>query len=262
MKFGHPKLFPVIAAVLARRVPARAETPQHKAWKVIEAGAADNSPAVRAVAVGALGSVRNSPGPAAVAEKALEDEKPKVRTAAARALGEMLYAPSIPKLRKAPADKETSVVMAAAHSLVELKDPAGYAIYYAVLTGERRTGPGLIAQETDVLKDPKNLVHFSLEEGIGFFPFGGYGLSALRFVKRHQREADSAKAVAVRFLANDPDRGAGRPWSERPHPEVGWSGKRRSRRSPRGPTHPFLRRSNLRCSTITTGCGTPRPLPS
>ncbi len=205
MKLEHPEFLLLIALVLASRVPAVAEAPEHKAWKVIETGAADKNPAVRAVAIGALGTVPNSPRVAAVAEKALDDEKPEVRTAAARALGQMLYAPSIPKLRKALADKETSVVMAAAHSLVELKDPAGYEIYYAVLTGQRKTGPGLVVQEIDVLKNPRDLIHFSLEEGIGFVPFAGYGISALDFIKRHERDEASAKAIAARFLANDPD---------------------------------------------------------
>jgi HEAT repeat protein len=117
----------------------------------------------------------------------------------------MLDAASIPKLRKALADKEDSVVMAAAHSLVLLKDPAGYELYYSVLTGTRKKGQGLISREIDVVKDPKKVAEFSLEEGIGFLPYAGYGLSAVEFIKEEERDEASAKALAAKSLANDPD---------------------------------------------------------
>lgn len=145
-----------------------------------------------------------------MAEKALEDEKPEVRAAGARALGQMLYAPSIPKLRKALTDNENSVVLAAAHALVLLKDGAGYEVYYSVLTGQRKKGQGLINQELDVLKDRRKVAEYSLEEGIGFLPFGGYGLSAVEFVRSVERDESSSKAVAAKFLADDPDPQGGR----------------------------------------------------
>jgi HEAT repeat protein len=191
--------------LLTSNVVSLAETPQDKAWEIIQAGTADKSPGARVLAVGPLGLVPDNPRAAALAEKALEDEKPQVRAAGARALGEMHHAPSIPKLRKALADKENSVVTAAAHSLVQLKDPAGYELYFSVLTGTRKKGQGFISEEMEVLKDPKKVAVFSLEEGIGFVPFGGYGLSAVQFIRSQEKDASTAKAVAARFLANDPD---------------------------------------------------------
>jgi HEAT repeat protein len=155
--------------------------------------------------MGALGLVLRNPRAAALAEEALDDEKPQVRVAAARALGQMLFTGSIPNLRKALADKEDSVVMAAAHSLIQLKDSAGYELYYSVLTGERKKGQGLISREMETVRDPKKVAEFSLEEGIGFLPYGGYGLSAVQFLREEERDASSAKAMAARFLANDPD---------------------------------------------------------
>jgi len=190
---------------LACSAASLAENPEQHAWRILQTGAKEKSPEVRVVAVGALGLVLRNPRAAAIAEKALEDEKPEVRVAGARALGQMLYAASIPKLRKALADKEDSVVTAAAHSLVQLKDSAGYELYYSVLTGERKKGQGLISREMDVLKDRKKVAEFSLEEGIGFLLFGGYGLSAVQFVREEERDKSSAKAVAAKFLADDPD---------------------------------------------------------
>jgi HEAT repeat protein len=55
------------------------------------------------------------------------------------------------------------------------------------------------------VKDPKKVAEFTLEEGIGFLPFGGYGLSAVKFIMSKEQEEASAKAVAARFLAADKD---------------------------------------------------------
>jgi HEAT repeat protein len=49
-----------------------------------------------------------------IAEKALADDKPEVRSAAAAALGDMKSRTSIPKLKKALDDDDPSVALAAA----------------------------------------------------------------------------------------------------------------------------------------------------
>jgi HEAT repeat protein len=205
MRLTSLVLLVAIAALLAGRVVLVAETPQDKAWRILQTGAGEKNPATRMTAVGTLGLVLRNPKAAALAENALKDKRPEVRAAGARALGEMLYRASIPKLREAMADKENSVVTAAAHSLVLLKDPAGYEFYYSILTGERKKGQGIISQEMQVLRDRKKLAEFSLQEGIGFLPYGGYGLSAVQYIREEERGKATAKAVAAKFLANDPD---------------------------------------------------------
>jgi HEAT repeat protein len=182
-----------------------AETPQQRAWQTLQTGTTEKDPELRALAVGTLGLALHNSRAAAMAEKALQDEKPGVRAAGARALGEMLSAASIPKLRKALADQEHVVIMAAAHALVQLKDPVGYELYYSVLTGERKKGQNFISQEMDILKDPRKVAEFSLEEGMGFIPYGGYGLSAIELLKKEEEDKSSAKAVAAKVLATDPD---------------------------------------------------------
>jgi len=195
-----------IAVLLAFRVVSPAENSEPQAWRILETGVVDKNPEVRAVAVGALGLVPQNSRAAALAEKALEDEKPAVRAAGARALGQMPESASIPLLRKALADRDGEVVMAAAHSLIQLKDVAGYEVYYSVLTGERKAGENLMSQEADFLKDPKKVAKFSLEQGIGLIPYGGcYALTAVEFAKKKKQDKYSAKAVAARVLANDPD---------------------------------------------------------
>jgi HEAT repeat protein len=205
MKLASSGLLLVISTLVAGGVGPHAETPQDKAWRILQAGTNGKSYEVRVIAVGAMGLVVRNPKAVAMVEKALEDERPEVRAAGARALGEMLNEPSIPKLRKALADKEDLVVTAAAHSLVLLHDPAGYEFYYSVLTGERKKKQGLISQEMEVLKDPKKVATYSIEEGIGFVPYAGYGVSAIEFIRQEERDEVSAKAIAARLLANDPD---------------------------------------------------------
>jgi HEAT repeat protein len=205
MRWRSAKLLLVTVVLLGSGVVARADTPQDGAWRILQAGVADNSAEVQVAAVSALGLLLHNPRAAAMAEKALEDDRPEVRAAAARALGQMLSTASIPKLRKALADEEHSVVMAAAHSLVQLKDPAGYELYYSVLTGERKQGDNLISQEMDILKDPKKVAEFCFLEGVGFIPYGGYGLSAAKFVMKQEQGEPAARAAAARVLATDPD---------------------------------------------------------
>jgi HEAT repeat protein len=205
MKRGSLIEFMVAMALLASNAVSLAETPQHKAWRIIQTGAAEKDAEVRTMAVCTLGLLIRNPKAAAIAEKALKDDKPEVRIAAARALGQMVDVASIPKLRNALSDKEGSVVMAAAHSLILLKDPAGYEFYYSVLTGVQKKTESLIGQDLDVLKDPKKVAEFSLEEGIGFLPYGDYGISAFEFIRKEEQDESSAKIVAAKFLVADPD---------------------------------------------------------
>lgn len=197
----------LIAAVLllAAREASPAETAREQAWTLLKSGAAEKSPESRAGAVGALGLLSHDAMAAKLAETALDDPRPEVRATGARVLGQMRWKEAIPKLRKALDDKDDSVVAAAAQSLVQFMDPTGYEFYYSVLTGERKNGQGLVSKEKESLRDPRKVAILSIEGGIGFLPFGGYGLSAVQFIRQEQRGEPLAKAVAARFLANDPD---------------------------------------------------------
>ncbi len=205
----NPTFFLTTLVLLAGGVVSGTTTPENRAWQLLQTGAADKRPEARVVAVGALGLLVKNRAAEGIAEKALRDERPEVRTAAARSLGRMLSTRSIPQLRRALSDGQNSVVMAAAHALVLLKDPAGYELYYSVLTGERK-GQGLISQEMDVLRDPEKVAEFCLQEGVGFLPYGGYGISAVEFIKGEEQGEASAKAVAAKILAHDPDPQSGK----------------------------------------------------
>jgi HEAT repeat protein len=180
-----------------------AQSPSQQAWELLKSGAGSKSADTRRAAVGALGIVANDRRAVKLAEEALKDEKPEVRAAAAAALGQMPSSASTPKLIEAMNDKETSVALAAAQSLVRMKNAKGYDVYYQVLTGERKSGKGAVSTELDTLKDPKKLAQMGFEEGIGFVPFGGMGLEAFRVL--HGGSDAAVRAAAAKILAADPE---------------------------------------------------------
>lgn len=192
----------VIVLVIAD-VALLAETPQQKAWSVLRAGVADRIVQKRSEAVQALGILRHGRRAQRMAEMALKDEKPEVRAAAATALGEMSSRAAIPDLKNALLDKDPSVVLAAAHSLLALKDNSAYEIYYAVLTGERKSGVGLLAGRSKMLQDPKKLAEVGVQTGLGFVPFAGLGWSAVKMLTKD--DSSPVRAAAARILAEDAD---------------------------------------------------------
>jgi len=180
------------------------ESPKHKAWDMLVTAALSKVTTERTNGVRALGLLRDTPRARELAENALKDPKPEVREAAAIALGQMHATESISKLENALVDPKIRVVMATAHSLRELKDDkSAYAVYYDVLTGGRKTGDGMIAQQLETLKNPKELAKIGFSEGIGFIPFAGIGWDAYRTM--HKKDPNPVRAAAATFLAHDPD---------------------------------------------------------
>jgi HEAT repeat protein len=110
-------------------------------------------------------------------------------------------------LIQAVRDKETEVVFSAASSLMQIGDPVGYQVYYAVLTGQRKTGEPLLESQMKMLKDPEALARVGFEHGIGFIPFGGIGYKA--FKSFTQDNVSPVRAAAAQRLARDPDPASG-----------------------------------------------------
>jgi len=194
------KALAVVAITLTGSSLWSTDTPRQTAWSILQNAAADKSVEKRTNAARALGLITLEPKATAMAEKALEDEKTDVRAAAAAALGEMGAKGSVSRLQKALSDKEPKVVLAAARSLAQLKDNApAYEVFYAVLTGQQKTGQGLVASQVQGLQNPKNLA----EIGVGFVPFGGIGLFAFNAFTKD--DASPVRAAAANALAKDPD---------------------------------------------------------
>jgi HEAT repeat protein len=163
----------------------------------------EKSTGERTQAVRALRLLPGDPEALEMAQRALQDQKPEVRAAAATALGLMGSKVSIPGLKKALSDKEPSVVLAAAHALQVLNDPAGYEVFYEVLTGERKPAEGLAAQGMETLKDRKKMAKLGFEEGLGFIPYADIGFSAAKAVRKDA--TSPVRAAAAKLLVNDPD---------------------------------------------------------
>lgn len=180
------------------------ETPRHKAWDLLQTAAFSKKTADRSNGIRALGLLPDNLHGRELAESGLKDPNPDVRAAAATALGQMHAVESIPKLESALSDKKVKVILAAAQSLRELKDyKSAYAIYYDLLTGERKAGDGLVQQQIDTLKNPRELAKIGISEGIGYIPFAGIPWDAYRTLRK--KDPNPARAVAATFLAQDPD---------------------------------------------------------
>ncbi|MGH9512710.1 MAG: HEAT repeat domain-containing protein [Terriglobales bacterium] len=173
-----------------------------QAWKLLRSGAHEKGTEHRAAAIRSLSLLRGEKRAGALAIGALGDPKPEVRTAAATALGELRDHSAIPALKDALSDKELTVVLAAAHSLLALKDTSPYDTYYAILTGDRK-GSGVISSQMEILKDPKKMALLGFREGIGYVPFGDIGYTAIRTVTRDS--SAPVRAAAAKVLASDPD---------------------------------------------------------
>lgn len=188
-------------AVLA--VP-QSQPPLDNAWTILQGGLSDKSTSNRSTAVRILGLLDYNPKALDLALQALSDQKPDVRTAAAAALGDMKAQSAIPKLKDlANTEEDPAVILAAAHSLIELGDPLGYNVYYAILIGERKSGQGLLDQQKKMLSDPKKMARFGFEQGIGFVPFAGIGYNAFKLATKN--DSSRVRAAAAEVLAQDPD---------------------------------------------------------
>ncbi|HVN81706.1 MAG TPA: HEAT repeat domain-containing protein [Terriglobia bacterium] len=180
-----------------------AQVPVDRAWSILSTGASDKSFQKRTQATQALGLLPHDQKAREMAEKALGDERGEVRAAAAEALGLIGYKESAPKLIKAVDDKEASVVFSAANALFALGDPAAYRVFYAVLTGQKKSGEGLMDSQMKMLKDPAALSKLGFEAGIGFIPFGGIGYKVFKTVTKD--DISPVRAAAAIKLVNDPD---------------------------------------------------------
>jgi HEAT repeat protein len=175
---------------------------QEKAWEILEGATREQNRERRVRAVRALGMLEKDAKAEGLAEIGLDDANSDVRAAAARALGEMRSVNSVTKLEAATHDTKLSVALAAARSLLLLKNNAGYEVYYAVLTGQRKSG-GIIAQQMDEFKNPKVAIEFTFEQGIGFVPYAGPAFEAIQMLTK--KDSSPIRASAATALANDPD---------------------------------------------------------
>jgi HEAT repeat protein len=190
-------VFSVISQSSAGQVPG------DLALQTLQRGVKDKDWHIRANAVRSLELVSGDEAMQKLVEEALHDSAVEVRVAAASALGKMNARGSVPALKEALKDQNVGVILAAAGSLRSLDDPSAYLVYYAVLTGERKSGEGLVAEQKKTLSDPKKMAQIGFEQGIGFVPFAGIGLGAIKALTPN--DDSPVRAAAAIALASDPD---------------------------------------------------------
>jgi len=176
-----------------------------QAWAILENGTHQKTPGERATAVRVLGLILQDPKAVAMAKNALKDPRASVRVAGATALGQMHASDAIADLKAALNDKDLHVVMAAAHALRLLNNLACYEVYYELLTGDRKNSEGMIAQEMQILHDPKQIADMGFNEGIGYIPFASTGWEAVETIMKDRKDGATAKAALISALATDPD---------------------------------------------------------
>src|SRR6266849_5311055 len=159
--------FLLALTLIAGGMPLRSQAPRQKAWGILQSEVNNKNPERRAQAVRVLGLL---PG-----------DLDAVRLA----------------------DKEAPVVLASAHALRNLGDNSAYEVFYAVLTGKRKTGEGLLAKQETMLRNPKKMAQFGFEQGIGFVPFAGMGWFVVKAMAKD--DVSPVRAAAAEVLAEDPD---------------------------------------------------------
>jgi HEAT repeat protein len=194
----------VAAALLVAASASASEAPAERAWLVLQEGLTSKRAARRTNAVHTLRILVHNSRAQDLVEQALDNPNPKVRAAAARALGPMEAVSLQPKLKGLLNDKEPFVVLAAAGSLFLLGDRREvYDIDYEVLNGERKSADGFVASQLSELRDPKAVAAMGLETGIGFMPFGGEAYEVYKRVRKD--DVTPVRVAAAKELIADRD---------------------------------------------------------
>jgi HEAT repeat protein len=176
---------------------------RQEAWAVLNIGLTDKASSERALAVGVLGLLSDDRQAPELAMQALDDPTPEVRAAAADALGQLKYQTARLKIKEIlhRNEEDPVIVIACARALLELGDEDGYAVYYAILTGERKSGSSLTERQKKEIKDPKKMAEMG--SSLIPIPFAGLGYGAFTAFTRD--DASPAQAAAAKMLIKDPD---------------------------------------------------------
>jgi HEAT repeat protein len=179
------------------------------AWTVLDTSLTGNAEH-REQALAALATLgSNDPEAVRRAVTALDDKTLEVRRVAALTLGELKAASAIPRLTQA-LDDSPEVSFAAAKALVELGDPAGREVLVAVLAGERRDAPGILANAMHKAKGklhhPGQLVLMGSQDATGAM-FGPVSMviPAIKDTADLKSKGAPGRAAAAAYLAKYPD---------------------------------------------------------
>jgi HEAT repeat protein len=185
-----------------------AEDIEKSAWDVLNHALADGNPVKRGQALTALGLIGSTaPHVVDLLEAGLTDKDETVRQTAAVVMGEIGARQAIPMLKKALDDESGEVSFAAARSLWVMGDSSGREIFWAVLAGDQKTGPGMIQggirDAKRKLHSPAAMAKIGISEAAGFLGPFSMGVS---FVEELVKDKGAtARALSAKLLGSDSD---------------------------------------------------------
>ncbi len=191
--------------VETKEEPAR-QSVTARAWKILTDAAADNDVSKRTEAISPLAIAGSKPRAFLLVESALQDKDPAVRRVAVIALGEMKSRKSLPKLRQMLEDDAPEVSFAAAQVLWRMGDRSGRQVLFEVLAGERNPSGGGLGRKAGEMKkklhSPSAVAEFGAKQGaralLGPFAIGLTVAEELR-----KDNSASARALSAALLAMD-----------------------------------------------------------
>ena len=83
-----------------------------------------------------------------------------------------------------------------------LGDPRAFEVYYAIRTGECKSGESLVDSQMKMLKDPKALAGMGITAGLGFIPFAGAGVQVFKMATKD--DTSPVRGAAAQTLVHDP----------------------------------------------------------
>lgn len=191
----------------ATRTPPVYADLRARAWKMLDEAAASNKVRDRSDGLSAISILKSDRHAIALMKQALKDKDESVRTLAANSLGSMNARSAIPALRDAMNDPSPVVSFAAAQSLWRLGDHSGRQLFYDVLTGERKTTPGLIKQHVNQIKkdihDPKTLALIGIDQASGAF-LGPFSMGVSVLEEYAKNTSSPVQAYCATLLSQDP----------------------------------------------------------
>jgi len=179
------------------------------AWETLDKGLQDGDPERRKKAITAVGTIGASPDAVRRVVQTLHDKNTLVRQKAAATLGEMGSPDAIPEL-KAALDDGPEVSFTAAKALSSLGDSSGMEIFWQVMQGERKDGPGFLEGALRNAKHrltPGQLAVMGAKEAAGVFGPGAFVVDALQEVVKDAKKSGGAggRVIVAGILAKDPD---------------------------------------------------------
>jgi HEAT repeat protein len=179
------------------------------AWEILDRSLHDGNTEHRQQAITALSTMGEVEEAVKRVESALDDKDPQVRQSAALALGAMKAHSAAHRLEQA-LDDTPEVAFAAAKALTEIGDDSGQALLVAVLSGERKGGPGMMTnvmrKAKSNLHHPEGLVLKGAQDATGAM-FGPVSLAipAAKDLIDLKDKGAPGRAAAAAYLSKDPD---------------------------------------------------------